>query len=206
MPGDPAPPVVPEDDLAATGWELVEESVETMAQLPAMQVRGTTLEYDDLRMRSALEAATDGELSHRIRFFAATRLGFRPQLPVGVTAAMVGTQIRSAATDKFIDRLESHGLTDIDRQDSTRLRVNNGKRARLKRFRAIDPFEGTEATLPLDCLIAIWTDRKEAMILTAGYPAVSVSERTGLEDADDVLSTPSETLREEVISLLKAVE
>ncbi len=206
MSDEPDPPVVPDEQLRANGWELVEESVETMAQLPAMQVRGTTLEYDDMRMRTALEEATDGELSHRIRFFAATRIGFRPQLPLGVSAAMVGAQIRSAATDKFIDRLEGNGLVDIDRQDSTRLRVDNGKRARLKRFRAVDPFEGVEETLPLDCLIAIWTDGKEAMIVTTGYPAVSVAERTGIEDPDGILATSSETLREEVISLLKAVE
>ncbi len=206
MSEDPDPPVVPDEQLADGGWELVEESVETMATLPAMKVRGATLEYDDLRMRTAVEEATDGALNHRIRFFAATRIGFRPQLPIGVSAAMVGTQIRSAATDKFIDRLESHGLTDIEQQDSSRLRVENGKRARVKRFRAVDPFEGVDATLPLDCLIAVWTAGKEAMIITTGYPAVSVSERTGLEDPDGFLSTPSETLREEVISLLKSVE
>lgn len=57
--GDPYP-TVPEDDLAAGGWTLVDRTEETLFRTPTAAVEGHTLLYEDARLRAALAEAGVG--------------------------------------------------------------------------------------------------------------------------------------------------
>ena len=209
---DPAPPSVPEQALDDGGWAFVEESVETLFELAAASIRGATVEYADERTRTALREGTDGAVDHRIRFFAATRLGFSPPLPPGVTPSMVAPTLRSEAKRSFADRLRGRGLADVSEGRSERIRVADRSRARLTKYTATDPLEDVEeltggtAELPLECWIAVWTSSSDVTIVTGGYPAVELASQFGLDSEDDALTQSPDSYREEFISLTRDVE
>jgi hypothetical protein len=80
---DPAFPDVPTDRLRDGGWELVDESVETVFELPTARVEGATKVYDAAETREAVRDAVG--LDHQWRFFfrdrtdvyATTSTGYR---------------------------------------------------------------------------------------------------------------------------------
>lgn len=206
MQTDPDPPSIPTELLEAGGWTLTDEFVETVYEISALRVRGATREYEDRRLRTTLRDASDGRLDHRLRFVAVTRLGFQPSLPFGVTPTLVLPTIRSEAEDEFKTRLRNHGLTDVEREESQRVRVAGRRRARLTKFSATDPFEGSEKTVSLECWVTAWTHAGNTTIVTGGYPAVTLSSHLELEDSGECLSRSGQEYREEFIELLQSVE
>jgi len=200
---DPPRPTLPEEKLAAGGWERVEETTETLFELPGIRVRGRTCRYEDERTRRALRAATDGRVDHPIRFFAATRLSFDPPLPPGVSPALVAPTLRSEARRTFARRLRDRGLADVERRRSERLRVADGTRARLRKYAATDCPAGEASDLPLECWLAVWTTADAALVVTGGYPAVTLADRFGV--AGEALARVPGAYREEFFSLLRGV-
>ena len=53
-----APPAVPTDTLDAGGWELVEETTETVFEVSTTRIYAATRHYEDERTRTALRETT----------------------------------------------------------------------------------------------------------------------------------------------------
>jgi hypothetical protein len=209
---DPAPPELPTAALDSGGWELADERVETVFELPTMQVRSATRRYEDEQIRAALRNATDGRLDRTVRFFAGTRLVFEPPLPPGVTPSMVAPTLRTEARQAFADRLRERGLVDVERGTSQRVRVAGRNRAHLTKYTAVDPLDGDVGEsdagdgLRLACWLAVWTRSESARVVTGGYPAAALATQFGLDATDGPLARTSESFREEFLSLLRDVE
>ena len=216
----PAPPAVPTDTLDAGGWDLVEETTETVFEVSTTRIYAATRHYEDERTRTALREATG--LDRTVRFFAATRLVFEPPLPPLVTPGMAGPILRTEVRRSFTDRLRERGLQNVERADSKRMRVADGRRARLTKYTATDPLADSDATvaaqsLPLECWVAVWTRSKTARVVTGGYPAVTLAEHFGIDagghtdadghiEADSPLTRTRDEFHDEFLDLLRAVE
>ena len=140
MPTDPAYPDVPTDQLRDGGWELVDESVETVFQLPTARVEGATKVYDAVETREAVRNAIG--LDHQWRFFFATALSFTPPLAPGQFAAVeIIIDIPCVVKAFHTPHESSTGLfQDVD----IRRRTMNGQRPNISchllthRFIAVD--------------------------------------------------------------------
>jgi hypothetical protein len=198
---EPAPLTLPADVCDQRGWELAEQSTDTLFQLPTARIQGTTVRYDDDRTRTALKAATDDQIDHPIRFFATTRLSFEPSLPTGTGPTMIMPMLLSNARQNFKRRLGERGLVDIDREGTERVRLRDRTRVRLTRYSARDADVGGR-DLPLECWLGVWADETVAMV-TCGYPTVSLAEQFDLETTDAALTKGGQTFREEFHSLLR---
>ena len=203
MTSDPAPPTLPTAKLEQRGWRCAEDTVETVFSLPAMQVRGATVRYEDEQTRDELEEATDGDLDTASRFLAGTRLAFQPPLPLGVTPKMVEPTLRTEARTRYCDRLEERGLVGIDRDGSQQIRIDGG-RARVTKFTATMPLE--RADLPLACWIAVWMPRSGPTVLTGAHPTCALADYFGLDTDREPLHRSGDDYREEFFELLRAVE
>lgn len=199
---DPTTPVLP-DWLTERGWERVEESVETVFELPALRVRGGTVRYEDVRSHEALAAAGE-QLDGPVRFVAGTQLAFEPSLPPWVTPSMVAPTLRTEARKSFERRLRERGLRAVERRRSERIRVAGRRRARLTKFTATRPLE--EGELPLVCWLAVWTTTDNGLVVTGGYPDRMLAEQFEIDDGTDVLRTAPTAYREAFLDVLKAVE
>jgi hypothetical protein len=200
MASDPDYPQVPVAKLDA--WELVEESVETVFELPGARVVGATRQYEDEQLRTAVVEATDGDIDHRWRFFAATRLGFDPMLPPGTMPAMILPTMRSEAKKTFKKRLQSRGIEDIERGRRERVRVRSGKRARLVRYDAVDPIGGG---VPIAGWVGVWNDGTDFFVVTGGYPSRPLSEVLDIAEADESLRRTGSEAQDELLDLLRDV-
>lgn len=203
MTSDPAPPALPTKKLEQRGWRRAEDDVETVFALPAMQVRGATVRYEDEQTRDELGEQTDGELDIAVRFLAGTRLAFQPPLPPGVTPKMVEPTLRTEARTRYSDRLEDRGLVDIERDGGQQIRIDR-KRARVTKFAATMPLE--RAALPLTCWIAVWTPRSGPTVVTGAHPACELADHFGLDTDTESLQRSGEDYRQEFFRLLRAVE
>jgi len=188
----------------AEGWELVDETVETLFELAGARVRGTIRQYEDERTRTALREVTDGATDRPIRFFATTRLAFEPPLPPGTSPAMIVPTLRPHAQRDFPDRLRERGLTDVDRQGRERIRLADRTRVRLLRYTATDPVPDADAELPLECWLGIWTDGT-INLATSGYPTAPLASLFDLDTEEPSLTKPGNDYREEFRSLLRAL-
>ena len=197
---------MPTDQLGSGGWERAHESVDTVFQLPAMRVRGSTVQYEDERTRRALAAATDETLDESTRFFAGTRLTFDPPLPPGATAVMIAPTLKSEARRTFASRLRERGLVDVARDGSQQIRVGDRRRATVTKFAAVNPLDDWDQQLPLACWVAVWTDTDSATIVTGGHPTVALASHLGLDTTDEPLRRSGESYREEFFRLLRAVD
>lgn len=204
MATDPEPLELPADEREAGGWELMDESVETLFELPTARVRGTVRQYEDERTREVLRGATDGAVDHTVRFFATTRLGFEPPLPPGTTSSMIVPMLRPEARRSFTDRLHDRGLTDVERTGRERIRLGDRTRVRLTRYTAVDPLPEAEAGLPLECWLGIWTDGA-INVATSGYPTRPLSALFDLDTDEPTLAKSGTDYREEFRSLLRAL-
>jgi hypothetical protein len=193
-------PAVPAEKL--DGWELVEESVETVFQLPGAQVVGATRQYEDERLRGAVREVTDDSIDHQWRFFAATRLGFDPMLPPGTMPSMILPTMRSEAKKTFKDRLRSRGVEDIERGRRERVRVRSGSRARLVRYDGVDPAAGG---VPVAGWVGVWNDGTDFFVVTGGYPVRPLSEVLDLDETRDGLDRTGTTAQNEFLDLLRDV-
>ena len=200
MASTPDYPSVPTEKL--DGWELVEESVDTVFQLPAARVVGATRQYEDEQLRTAVRSATGGEIDHRWRFFAATRLGFDPMLPPGTMPSMILPTMRSEAKKTFKQRLQNRGVEDIERGRRERVRVRSGKRARLTQYDGIDPVAGG---VPVTGWVGVWNDGTDFFVVTGGYPARPLADVFGIEDAVDGTARTASEAQGELLDLLRDV-
>jgi hypothetical protein len=209
----PAPPAVPIDALDAGGWELVEETTETVFEVPTNQIHAATQRYEDTHTRTALREAAG--LDRTVRFFAATRLVFEPPPPPGITPRLAAPTLRAEVRREFTDRLRERGLQNVDRAGSQRVRVADRRRARLTKYTATDPLAdvgdgaSTAQSLPLECWVAVWTRSKTARVVTGGYPAVTLAEQFAIDagsHTDGPLARTRDQFRDEFLDLLRAVE
>ena len=199
----PTPPELPTETLSDGGWIQVEVSVETLFEMPVMAVTGATVRFEDERTRRLLREATGGRVDQQIRFFAGTTLGFDPPPPPGVSPTMFAPTLRSEVRRQFARRLRERGLEDVQRQRTERLRVD-GNRAKLTQFRAADTID--DRRLPLECWVAVWTDRSDVKLVTGGYPDCPLADVFDLDGQNEALTRPGTEYREEFLSLLRAVE
>lgn len=201
MASTPDYPSVPAEKL--DDWELVEESTETVFQLPAARVVGATRQYEDEQLRTAVRSATDGDIDHRWRFFAATRLGFDPMLPPGTMPSMILPTMRSEAKKTFKKRLKSRGVEDIERGRRERVRIRSGKRARLVRYDGVDPVAGG---VPVAGWVGVWNDGTDFFVVTGGYPAQPLADVLGLDETADGLTRTASEAQGELLDLLRDVQ
>lgn len=199
----PTPPELPTETLFDGGWVQVEASVETLFEMPVMAVTGATVRFEDGRTRRILREATGGRIDRQMRFFAGTTLGFDPPPPLGVSPTMFAPTLRSEVRRQFARRLRERGLEDVQRQRTERLRVD-GNRAKLTQFRAADTID--DRRLPLECWVAVWTDRSDVKLVTGGYPDRPLADVFDIDGQHEALTRSGTEYREEFLSLLRAVE
>jgi hypothetical protein len=201
---DDAPfPVLPTDRLDDGGWTLANENVETVFQMPTARVVGATSLYDDARTRTAARDATD--IDHQWRFFFATRLTFEPPLAPGIGPPMVLPTVRSEAQSAFADQLRDRGFSHVEKGRRERIRVGTGDRARLRSYSAAVDLEGVGETLSVTGWVAVW--HGEGFRIAAGaYPDDPVADLLGIADAPDELRRTPGEYRDDLLSLIRAVE
>ncbi len=193
---DPAFP-----DVAADfdGWQLAEESVETLFEAPGARVRGATRRYEDERTREAVADATG--LDHEWRFVAATRLGFEPQLSDRV-ASLVLPMVRRGVREAFAERLDGRDLETVTPRGTETISVRDGTRARLTRFGARDPVAGG---VPVAGWVCVWTDRDDFFVVTGGHPAGRLADLLSLADPPDRLTLTATEYRQEFLDVVRSV-
>jgi hypothetical protein len=207
MTGDADLPTVPEDRL--DGWTRTEAFTETVFQLSKVSVEGHTAVYEDDDLRGAVRAATDGTLDRMWRFFFATRLEFSPPLPTGVGPRAVFSKVAGEASEQFVATMRDRGFDDVSEGHQERMRVDTGDRARLRRYSArlaLDdaPADGPR-TLPTAGLLAVWHVDGEFRLAGGAYPARSLAAVLDLDTDDERLTASPEHLRDDLLSLLRAV-
>lgn len=196
-----ATPPVPEAQLTDGGWELAEATDETIFELSRVRVTGSTKRYEDAATRERLRVATGGDVDRMVQFFAVTTLAFEPELPSGGLSA-IGPVIRSKAVETFERRLKGRGLGAIRRRRTDSYELESGT-ADLTTIGAVDPIDGHERGLSLECWIAVWiADRPR--VVTGGYPAEPLSAVFDLPGASDELARSRTQYREEFFELLEA--
>ncbi|NHN64996.1 hypothetical protein G9463_17040 [Haloarcula sp. JP-Z28] len=202
MPTDPAYPDVPADQLRDGGWELVDESVEIVFQLPTARVEGATKVYDAAETREAVRDAIG--LDHQWRFFFATALSFTPPLAPGIGPAMILPTVRSEAQSAFADELADRGFESIERGRRERVRVDSGDRARLRTYSAELDLEAIDATLSITGWVGVW--HGDGFRIAAGaYPDRSLATLLSVENPPEPLRRTPSDYRAELLSLIRAV-
>ncbi|WP_324663024.1 hypothetical protein [Haloarcula sediminis] len=203
MAPDAAFPVVPETRLADSGWELLDERVETVFELQRAKVTGATRLYDDVRTREAAESAAG--LNRQWRFFFATALSFRPPLAPGIGPMMVLPTIRSEAGSAFASELRDRGFENVSRGRRERARTERGDRVHLRSYTAELPLDDVAATLSITGWVGVW--HADGFRIAAGaYPGESVGDTLGLDDPDGPLDRSPQEYRDELLDLIRAVE
>jgi len=201
VPSDPAFPDVPTDQLRDGGWELVDESVETVFQLPTARVEGATKVYDAAETRAAVREAIG--LDHQWRFFFATALSFTPPLAPGIGPAMILPTVRSEAQSAFADELADRGFESIERGRSERVRVDSGDRARLRTYSA-ELELAIDATLSITGWVGVW--HGDGFRIAAGaYPDRSLATLLDVENPPEPLRRTPSDYRSELLALIRAV-
>jgi hypothetical protein len=194
-------PALP-DYLDAEGWEQVDERTETVFDAVAVQVRGATRQYEDERTRAALQAATG--VDHPVRFLAATRLGFTPSLPPGVSPRLFASTLRSQLRRSFGTQLEERGLVDVTHEGKERRQLPDRSRAYLNEYAARAPLDDRESSspgageqsLPFECWVALWISRGTVRIVSGGFPSVVLADHFDVDAAAEPLQPSPESYRE----------
>jgi hypothetical protein len=200
------------DDRIDSGWELVDERVETLFELPGMRVRGAIRQYEDRETGAALTEATDGDVEQSVRFFAATKLGFDPGLPPGTLSSVVLRSIRQEARRTFKQRLQERGLEDVSRGRRERTRVD-GARLRLTSYDAVYPLSGDggeggdrsdDQGIPVTGWVGVWHD-DAFQVATGGYPSQRLTDVFGLDATGTPLDASPAAYRNELFDLMQSV-
>jgi len=202
VPTDPAYPDVPTDQLRDGGWELVDESVETVFQLPTARVEGATKVYDAAETREAVRDAIG--LDHQWRFFFATALSFTPPLAPGIGPTVILPTVRSEAQSAFADELAERGFESIERGRRERVRVDSGDRARLRTYSAELDLEAVDATLSITGWVGVW--HGDGFRIAAGaYPDQPLSSLLDIENSPETLRRTPSDYQTELLDLIRAV-
>jgi len=130
----PVPPAVREDP-----WELVEEIDETLGSTGPVEIRSERLLYGDRALREKVREATG--IDRQWRSFFASRLTLTPSLPAGSGDLVVRTVAAPIARSRFASDLRDRGFESVTAEETTRLTVAGGRRARLVRFSAGIPVD-----------------------------------------------------------------
>jgi len=202
VPADPSFPTVPDDRLRDGGWQLSDESVETVFQLPTASVAGATKLYDDVRTREAAESAAG--IDQQWRFFFATALTFRPPLAPGIGPAMILPTVRSEAQSEFATELQDRGFENVSRERRERVRTESGDRARLRSYSASLALPEVETTLSITGWVGVWHG-EDFRIAAGAYPDRPVAEILSIDDAEDPLRRGPGDYRDELLGLIRAV-
>lgn len=201
MAESPAFPAVT-DGRVHDGWRLVEETVEQLFELPALTVRGAIRRYEDAETAAAVAGVTDGTFDRAVRFLAATRLVFDPDLPPGTVPSVILPAVRREVRSTFQARLEDRGLEAVERSRTERTRVD-GNRAYLTGYRARYPLGN--ADLPVTGWAGVWHDGEAFFVVTGGYPARRLADVLGLDEAPEPLTRSPASYRNEFFDLLDSV-
>jgi len=203
VPSDPAFPTVPTDQLSDGGWELADESVEMVFELPTASVAGATRLYDDVRTREAVDSVAG--IDQQWRFFFATALTFRPPLAPGIGPAMILPTVRSEAYSAFASELSDRGFENVERGRRERVRTDSGTRARLRTYSASLPLADINATLSITGWVGVWHDGG-FRIAAGAYPDAAIAELLDIATDDDRLLRSPGDYRDELLALIRAVE
>jgi hypothetical protein len=186
----------PTGRLEAGGWELVEESTETLFELSAARVEGHTRVYEDATLRRAVGEATG--VDRLCRFFFATTVEFSPPLSPGV-APLIRSTVANEARREFAEDLRERGFVNVDRGRTRNVRTDSGARARLTDYRAVYPLRdgGLSVDLRVRGFIAVWLD--ERFHVAGGvYPESGLGELLADVDPD------ASGYQEELLDLVRA--
>jgi hypothetical protein len=194
-------PLVPDDKLDDGGWQQTDQWVETVFELPVLTVRGGTLVYGDERTRSAIREITGDD--RLWRFFFATQLSFTPPLTPGVGPTSVAPTVRSQAKTVFVEDLRDRGFESITKENSQRMRVDSGKKAKLWKYTANHPLE--DQTLPIEAWLAVWHQRGTFLLSGGAYPAKQLDAIFEV-GGDATLSRSTGEYRDELLALVRSVE
>ena len=195
-------PTVPEAQLRESGWELTDERVETVFELPTAKVTGATKLYDDARTREAAAAAAD--VDQQWRFFFATALSFRPSLAPGIGPAMILPTVRSEAGSTFATELRERGFEAVERGRRERVRTDSGEKAHLRTYTASLPLSAVDATLSITGWVGVWY--ADGFRIAAGaYPDRSVGAILDIEGPEAPLDRGRQAYRDELLALIRAV-
>lgn len=221
-------PDVPDEELAADGWERRTRSEETVFRTPTNAVVGRTVLYDDASLQAALDAAGAGDLLGSAdgsgdglvetggdggywRFFFATSLSFRPPLAPWVGPASMRPTVQTEARKSFVDDLEARGFEGVERAGRQRIRTETGDRARLTKVTATFPLADIDADAGVDALdiegwLAVWTRRGSFRIAGGAYPVSGLTDLlTALPDEERPAIDPGQ-FRDDLVDLIRAVE
>jgi hypothetical protein len=188
----------PIERLDVGGWELVEESTETLFELSTARVEGHTRVYEDAALRRAVGEATGAD--RLCRFFFATTVEFLPPLSPGV-APLIKSTVTNEARREFAADLRERGFVNVDRGRTRNARTDSGARARLTDYRAVYPLRdgGLSVDLRVRGFLAVWLD---GGFRVAGgvYPESGLDEL--LVDAD--VDPDASGYQEELLDLIRA--
>lgn len=192
----------PVERLEAGGWELVEESTETLFELSSARVEGHTRVYEDAGLRRAVREATG--VDRLCRFFFATAVEFSPPLSPGV-APLVRSTVASEARREFTDDLRDRGFVNVDRGRTRNVRVDSGARARLTDYRGVYPLRAGDLSVDLRVrgMLAVWLD--EGFRIAGGvYPDAGLAGLLDGTDVDRDADTDGSSYQEELLELVRA--
>jgi hypothetical protein len=141
--GSVAAPTVPTDPLESGGWVQREESQETVFEESygpiTLEAKSQTLVYGNQALRSEIREKTLGRVDGQMAMFAATRIGFSPNLadiPGDIGTKTIIDQTETAARTQFVSQMETAGLADVQQTDTGTLTVDTGEDARLTTYEA----------------------------------------------------------------------
>lgn len=229
--GSVAPPVVPEGRLEEGGWTQVDERQRTVFERQflgqSVEAKSHTLVFSDTALRESIREKTLGNVDSQVSVVSASHIDFSAdidELP-GVRGEIL-SRTEAAARSQFESRMESVGLTDIERTGTGTLEVDTGESASLTRYAAAFPIESFDVALPDDQSLtvdggtlsvtgdlAVWHHQDYVLVAGGVYPGENFSRSLSKDLSDAItvdvevdLGLKPDTYRDEVRGILTAVE
>jgi hypothetical protein len=231
--GSVAAPTVPTDPLESGGWVQREESQETVFEESygpiTLEAKSHTLVYGNQALRSEIREKTLGRVDGQMAMFAATRIGFSPNLadiPGDIGTKTIIDQTETAARTQFVSQMETAGLADVQQTDTGTLTVDTGEDARLTTYEAAFAVDAVsfpvtdeqsvalpESSITVAGDLAVWKHGESVLVAGGAYPAENV-DQTVTENLSDAISVTVDIdlglepnrYQEDVRSLMKAVK
>jgi hypothetical protein len=182
-------PSLPSEGL--DGWRRASDTEETPFSAPGLTVTARVLVYEDATLQAAVRERTGVDRS--LRFFLAGRLELAPSPPV--TGALRGL-VASRASRGFADRLESRGLSAVERVERRSLRVGDDD-ARLFRYEAACALD--RLALDVEGWLAVWAPDGAFRLAGGAYPTAVTDG-----DADVAALLDPDAFRTDLFDLIRA--